>query len=182
MFWLQSLILISLVGLLVEAHVPPVAVVPIEDVDCGICLKRIWSGFNETEIVPACQHSFHSECILEWVQRWARTTCPICRGDIGANLRGLMEDSKRGVISRGWIITSICLIWFCMLMLFIQSRNSTASGGHHHDTTASSLQFPSSGFLFAAGTMVLFWFLLLAAETGIFHRQVVDAFIELFHR
>ena len=123
LFWLQSLIVISLVGLLVGAHFAAVAVVPIEDVDCGICLERIWSGFNETEIVPACQHSFHSECILEWVQRWARTTCPMCRGDIGANLRGLMEnDSKRGVISRGWIITSIGVIWFCMLMLFIQSR------------------------------------------------------------
>jgi len=46
--------------------------------DCAICLTRFENG--ETLRVLPCQHSFHTECIDQWLG--AHRTCPMCRVDV----------------------------------------------------------------------------------------------------
>jgi len=45
---------------------------------CSICLGH----YEEEDIIfqsPSCMHQFHEECILDWLQRQAKTECPCCR-------------------------------------------------------------------------------------------------------
>lgn len=49
-----------------------------EPLTCSICLDTLEDPFTP----KACRHSFHLECILDWLQRQDNTACPICRSDI----------------------------------------------------------------------------------------------------
>jgi len=45
---------------------------------CGICLENYVAGGTVTDL--PCQHSFHTECILNWAVQVPK--CPVCRQDI----------------------------------------------------------------------------------------------------
>jgi hypothetical protein len=47
-----------------------------EGTECSICLEKT----NETVSIT-CKHTFHKDCISEWITRGHRT-CPLCRGAI----------------------------------------------------------------------------------------------------
>jgi hypothetical protein len=40
--------------------------------ECRIC----FAGLDNTEMVLACQHSFHEECLWNWF--YVKTVCPVC--------------------------------------------------------------------------------------------------------
>lgn len=45
---------------------------------CPVCLKEYTVG--ETVKVMPCKHSFHSSCILPWLER--TNSCPLCRHEL----------------------------------------------------------------------------------------------------
>jgi len=49
---------------------------PVEGAKCIICLGEYGEG-DEVTILPGCNHSFHKECISQWLGQ--QKTCPICR-------------------------------------------------------------------------------------------------------
>lgn len=53
--------------------------------DCCICQLSIEAD-NEAQLLPGCNHEFHSNCISTWLSR--RPTCPLCR----SNVRDVLED------------------------------------------------------------------------------------------
>ncbi|KAK7257214.1 hypothetical protein RIF29_31018 [Crotalaria pallida] len=44
--------------------------------ECAICLEDFKAG-QFCQVFPVCRHSFHSDCIDQWLQK--KLTCPICR-------------------------------------------------------------------------------------------------------
>jgi len=48
-----------------------------DDDGCCICYEQIFPDTN-SYIVPECQHSFHTNCIVEWFRR-GNESCPKCR-------------------------------------------------------------------------------------------------------
>jgi E3 ubiquitin-protein ligase ATL4 len=65
----------------------------VSDVSCTIC-REAFVNTDEIIVLPACQHAFHSSCVLKWLSlvrfkhiclcRGAYTlvqknTCPVCR-------------------------------------------------------------------------------------------------------
>lgn len=44
---------------------------------CSVCLEDIE---NDSKYVLVCKHSFHEECIMQWIRRC--NTCPLCRSEI----------------------------------------------------------------------------------------------------
>ncbi|CAL0328890.1 unnamed protein product [Lupinus luteus] len=44
--------------------------------ECTICLQDFQVG-QFCQVLPVCSHSFHSDCIDQWLQK--KLTCPICR-------------------------------------------------------------------------------------------------------
>jgi hypothetical protein len=47
--------------------------------DCPICLEQYIKKDKTIEL--SCNHTFHSKCIKEWINK-DNTTCPICRENI----------------------------------------------------------------------------------------------------
>lgn len=46
--------------------------------ECVICLSDI--VIDETQVVLSCNHYFHEECIITWLDR--NNSCPVCRNNI----------------------------------------------------------------------------------------------------
>jgi len=46
--------------------------------ECPICLKKFER--EETFSSLPCKHSFHSECLLPWLQK--TSSCPLCRAEL----------------------------------------------------------------------------------------------------
>ncbi|KAI4375322.1 hypothetical protein MLD38_013205 [Melastoma candidum] len=46
-------------------------------VNCAVCLENFRGG-DKCRLLPICKHSFHMECVDEWLL--AKAHCPICRG------------------------------------------------------------------------------------------------------
>lgn len=53
-------------------------------VDCAVCLETFKMG-EKCRLLPFCKHSFHAQCVDEWLLR--TPICPICRSS---------ADSRRG--------------------------------------------------------------------------------------
>ena len=57
---------------------------------CGICLQEV-ANTDLARTMPACDHPFHVDCLMRWVQTNPPPRCPICRQSIdtinGHNLR-----------------------------------------------------------------------------------------------
>ena len=45
--------------------------------NCSICLESISESTNRYRL-PSCNHTFHTDCILNWF-RSGHSTCPLCR-------------------------------------------------------------------------------------------------------
>nr|XP_009603368.3 RING-H2 finger protein ATL20-like [Nicotiana tomentosiformis]XP_016442796.1 PREDICTED: RING-H2 finger protein ATL20-like [Nicotiana tabacum] len=43
---------------------------------CPICLVEYSAG-ESVRLIPLCQHSFHADCVDEWLKM--KATCPVCR-------------------------------------------------------------------------------------------------------
>ncbi|PSS06135.1 NEP1-interacting protein [Actinidia chinensis var. chinensis] len=52
---------------------------PCQQINCIICLEDLKMG-DFRRMLPSCGHSFHSECIDEWLTR--NGSCPTCRTDV----------------------------------------------------------------------------------------------------
>ncbi|TMW98141.1 hypothetical protein EJD97_004451 [Solanum chilense] len=50
-----------------------------QQVTCAICLQDLKDG-ESARVLPSCKHSFHTQCIDEWLTRHG--SCPICRVEI----------------------------------------------------------------------------------------------------
>jgi hypothetical protein len=59
-------------------HEDTVLIDTIVDGPCAICLSSI--GAEGARMIRACQHSFHAQCLDEWLARKAE--CPLCRGEL----------------------------------------------------------------------------------------------------
>ncbi|MCL7047472.1 hypothetical protein MKW94_005893 [Papaver nudicaule] len=44
---------------------------------CAVCLDEILAGTHDVIVVIACDHAFHSKCVLPWFNKVG--TCPVCR-------------------------------------------------------------------------------------------------------
>ncbi|KAK3930450.1 E3 ubiquitin-protein ligase RNF181 [Frankliniella fusca] len=55
-----------------------VSVIQDEGNQCPVCLKNFEKG-EEVKEMP-CQHTFHSGCILPWLQK--TNSCPLCRHEL----------------------------------------------------------------------------------------------------
>lgn len=60
------------------AALPEVTQVEFE-VECPICLD--FGSGSPWRILP-CRHACHGACLIAWVKRAPRSTCPVCRGDV----------------------------------------------------------------------------------------------------
>ncbi|EOY17726.1 RING/U-box superfamily protein, putative [Theobroma cacao] len=49
--------------------------------ECCICLGVFEDG-EKVKVLPACQHSYHSECVDRWLS--AESSCPLCRASLRA--------------------------------------------------------------------------------------------------
>nr|XP_009770318.1 PREDICTED: RING-H2 finger protein ATL20-like [Nicotiana sylvestris] len=58
---------------------------------CPICLVEYSAG-ESVRLIPLCQHSFHADCVDEWLK--IKATCPVCR-----NSPLLLENDKLDQIS-----------------------------------------------------------------------------------
>tara|TARA_B100000424_G_scaffold135455_1_gene102783 strand:+ start:2393 stop:2626 length:234 start_codon:yes stop_codon:yes gene_type:complete len=64
MFWRTSYKVVPIVFLKPEKI--------IQEKDCPICLNPL-----NTSVYLPCGHSFHDDCILDWIEK--KKTCPTCR-------------------------------------------------------------------------------------------------------
>ncbi|MCO5560257.1 hypothetical protein L7F22_013868 [Adiantum nelumboides] len=60
-----------------------------QDTQCTVCLGDYQDG-EKIQKLPACNHSFHVQCIDEWLTK--NVTCPICRTSV------LSEDGSVGFV------------------------------------------------------------------------------------
>lgn len=49
------------------------------ETNCAICLED-FENKEEVRELPSCSHTFHINCIDEWLMR--QGSCPICRRDV----------------------------------------------------------------------------------------------------
>lgn len=73
---------------------------PIEE-DCAICIDAI-----DTQLIyrTLCNHSFHLECLQQWVDSRPNATCPICRGPPGLVGRSETADSETQAAERAFAV------------------------------------------------------------------------------
>lgn len=50
--------------------------------DCAVCMEKIRANERVTTS-GKCMHSFHTNCIDEWIVRQA--TCPTCRSELSVD-------------------------------------------------------------------------------------------------
>ncbi|KAF5197412.1 hypothetical protein FRX31_013001 [Thalictrum thalictroides] len=62
--------------------------------DCSICLEHIKEGDDARTI--DCNHTFHADCISEWVEQQA--TCPLCRFDMYSTLNSRKRKFEIGLL------------------------------------------------------------------------------------
>ena len=55
-----------------------------DDAICAICQCEYEEG-ETIDIMPACAHTFHGECIRTWLK--SKSTCPICMRNVKEDLR-----------------------------------------------------------------------------------------------
>jgi hypothetical protein len=63
---------------------------------CSICLTDLHQN-NNTHNIPECGHTFHSNCLIDWLRIGDRT-CPMCRG-VQNNRRRLKPNILRMLIA-----------------------------------------------------------------------------------
>lgn len=63
--------------------------------NCSICLEDLREN-DEAIFLPGCNHSFHSICILSWLQK--KPFCPNCKGNIRLQLNDLRDVPKEEIV------------------------------------------------------------------------------------
>ncbi|KAG5672873.1 hypothetical protein PVAND_002961 [Polypedilum vanderplanki] len=69
--------------------------VTVHDEKCSICLapNENLTGNEKFLTLPQCNHDFHAECILPWLER--TNTCPLCRTEMKTDDSEYEEQKKR---------------------------------------------------------------------------------------
>lgn len=57
--------------------------------DCSICIENLKEN-EEIILLPGCHHSFHSLCILSWLER--KPFCPNCKGNIRIQIESELKE------------------------------------------------------------------------------------------
>mmetsp|Transcript_25188 Transcript_25188/g.37069 ORF Transcript_25188/g.37069 Transcript_25188/m.37069 type:complete len:420 (+) Transcript_25188:66-1325(+) len=60
---------------------------------CCVCMEEYLEGQTYV-ITPRCEHQFHRDCLLEWLEVHNNITCPSCREEIIQN-EEVVETAKR---------------------------------------------------------------------------------------
>ncbi|KAJ3682966.1 hypothetical protein LUZ60_013193 [Juncus effusus] len=87
-----------------KEEVEKMARVKIEEItSCPVCMEEFAVG-EEVRQMP-CNHSFHQECILSWLEM--HSTCPVCRyqmpvEEVKEQEEGNTEDRERNEAERIW--------------------------------------------------------------------------------
>ncbi|MEN2497891.1 MAG: hypothetical protein MHMPM18_002222 [Marteilia pararefringens] len=61
--------------------------------ECPVCLEAF--ADDERIRILACRHTFHSDCIITWLER--NTSCPMCRKLIEYNELLAMPESQQNL-------------------------------------------------------------------------------------
>ena len=69
-----------------------------EEPQCTICLEPASPEAGQLTPFGPCQHTFHTQCILRWVERPGRTTCPLCRGPLTPESLEFASSSRSGAV------------------------------------------------------------------------------------
>lgn len=67
--------------------------VTVHDEKCPICLAPNENLNDEKFLTLPCDHDFHDECILPWLNR--TNTCPLCRSEMKTDDEEYEEAKKR---------------------------------------------------------------------------------------
>eukprot|EP00250_Pteridium_aquilinum_P011859 c20353_g1_i1 orf=1049-1723(+) len=62
-----------------------------QDTQCTVCLGDYQVG-EKIQQLPACNHSFHVQCIDEWLAK--NVTCPICRTSVWEGGTGSVDGAQ----------------------------------------------------------------------------------------
>ncbi|CAL9773561.1 unnamed protein product [Musa acuminata subsp. burmannicoides] len=66
--------------------------------DCAVCLSTVDEG-ETLRMLPACQHTFHAECIDRWLL--SSSTCPVCRTEADSSERSVATSSASSATTIG---------------------------------------------------------------------------------
>jgi hypothetical protein len=102
------------------------------DSSCAICLSTTEN--RPVRMIRACQHSFHAECLDEWLTRKAE--CPLCRGELpslvqATRQRALLEQVQEliGLLQRDLNLTRSILTYLVVGDLLQRFPSSLGRGG-----------------------------------------------------
>ena len=175
LWWLVHLLLLSSSPELVASAVAPPA-----DRECGICLETLLTESNSTEtIIPNCDHTFHSECILDWVRR-AHDTCPNCRGNIGPYLETFLPPPRKQYTTMSTVPLSIVasfILFFTVLLGF-----QVVTNPNHAPPATTIIGLPFQAFLFSSMFTLAVWIFILFSHVRPGLYRDIDPLIELLHR
>lgn len=62
--------------------------------ECVICMEEFVRDMEIIELPCDKRHYFHSECIMDWIEKARKVSCPICRKDMSEELKRLHEERK----------------------------------------------------------------------------------------
>ena len=66
-------------------------VASVEAHTCCICSDGACSPAHPAVFTP-CFHFFHKACLLQWVQRGSKDSCPICKAPVVATIQKLVDN------------------------------------------------------------------------------------------
>ncbi len=135
-----------------------------DEIQCSICLEALFAS-NVTMNVPGCPHSYHRDCIIEWVRR-GHISCPVCRGDIGPALRRYLPKQSKAATVRAFVVFTG--VWCVGMVVFLFSKYSATSYQTY------------SGIFILSFISILIWFYVLVSD-GV-HMENADPLIDLLHR
>ncbi len=150
--WYHLLVLVGL-ELGARATVPSDISVSDSFQNCTICLETVWTQeFNFTvTMIPNCRHTFHSECILEWIRN-SHDTCPTCRGHIGRYLEQYLPPQQEHQSRHpNWPIKVAILIWISMLSFVLKSVSNSS-----HPVAIAWWTSPAPGLLLLSLVLLIF--------------------------
>ena len=161
----SALLVYFLIGLPLNPSVSPLgASLESVQLECSICLEALFAS-NLTTNITDCGHRFHSECIIDWVQR-GHVTCPMCRGEIGNTLRRYLPEAQKATSARAFVVFTA--VWCLGVVVFLGTKASVTS----HQTY--------TGVLTLSLVVIFVWFYILIS--GGVHMENVDPLIDLLHR
>ena len=102
---------------------------------CSICLDD-----SDTADVPlACGHLFHGSCIVPWLQREARTDCPVCRHDPRCGPQEIADENGDRDLTYGGSLMD----W--MLAGRLARRQSIARAGRRSKSKTATARLKRAG-------------------------------------